>query len=112
MIRLENIFNTPAPKNGTGETVRKIKTFSRYTRIELIRSMSPDNPSKGWYNEEDELVYLAKGFAELEFMDVNVKESRTVQMKEGDILIIPAHSRHRVTKVAPDTYWLAFFYKK
>ena len=49
---------------------------------------------------------VLKGAARLRFGD------ETVEMRPGDFVNIPAHTKHRVEWTAPDepTIWLAVFY--
>ncbi len=76
-------------------------------RIERIISHGHSSPSEFWYDqEEEEWVLILQGSARLEF------EDRTIEMKRGDYIHIPAHQKHRVQWTTPDepTIWLAVFY--
>jgi cupin 2 domain-containing protein len=77
-------------------------------RIERILSRGHTSPESGWYDQDEhEWIVLLQGAAELTFADGQVFE-----LKPGDYLNIPAHTRHRVswTDTARITVWLAVFY--
>ncbi len=77
-------------------------------RIERIVSQGQRSPQRGWYDlDENEWVLILEGAGTLEFSDGTVLE-----MKKGDHVCIPAHSRHRVTWTDPKqkTIWLAVYY--
>lgn len=79
----------------------------RTLRIDRIVSQGHASPEDFWYDQEQhEWVIVLKGAARLSF------EDRTVEMKPGDFLNIPAHKKHRVEWTTPDepTIWLAVFY--
>jgi cupin 2 domain-containing protein len=74
-------------------------------RIERIVSNGASSPEGYWYDQaEDEWVFLHCGTATLQFDD-----GRMVEMKAGDHLFIPAHSKHRVKCVSGDAVWIAMF---
>ncbi|AQQ71084.1 nif11 domain/cupin domain protein [Limihaloglobus sulfuriphilus] len=78
------------------------------TRIERIISRGHESPEDFWYDQEnDEWVIILRGGAVLEF-----EHGRQVQMRPGDYMNIPAHTRHRVvsTDSHNDTVWLAVHY--
>jgi cupin 2 domain-containing protein len=80
---------------------------SSTVRIERIVSDGHTSPIDFWYDQsEQEWVLLISGSAELEF------EDRSVELKTGDYLLIPAHQRHRVTATSTTekTTWLAVFF--
>jgi cupin 2 domain-containing protein len=74
-------------------------------RIERIISTGQASPPGFWYDQpEDEYVVLLAGTARLRFE----KDDRSVELKPGDWVDIPAHVRHRVdsTQQDPPTVWL------
>ena len=76
-------------------------------RIERIVSHGHASPADFWYDQpQAEWVIVLKGAARLRFQD------RTVEMKPGDFVNIPAHKKHRVEWTTPDepTIWLAVHY--
>lgn len=76
-------------------------------RMERIVSHGHSSPTDFWYDQEqDEWVLLIKGAARLRF------EDRVLEMKPGDYINIPAHTKHRVDWTHPDepTIWLVVFY--
>jgi cupin 2 domain-containing protein len=76
--------------------------------IERIVSHGSSSPVDFWYDQaEPEWVLVFRGRATLEFAS-----GELVQLKEGDYLTIPAHTRHRVAETASDTIWLAVYVKK
>ncbi|HKY07587.1 MAG TPA: cupin domain-containing protein [Candidatus Binatia bacterium] len=79
---------------------------SRSTKIEKIVSHSHSSPPGFWYDQaEDEWVVVLRGAAALEF------SGEIVEMTEGDYLLIPRHTRHRVARTSENTIWLAIHVK-
>ena len=77
-------------------------------RIERIVSHGHNSPDGFWYDQPTgEWVIVLKGAARIEF------EGKSVEMKPGDYLDIPAHTKHRVAWTTPDepTIWLAVHYE-
>jgi cupin 2 domain-containing protein len=77
-------------------------------RIERIVSHGHASPQGFWYDQDHhEWVVVLKGAARLRFDD------GIVEMKPGDCINIPAHTRHRVewTTPAEPTIWLAVHYR-
>ena len=75
-------------------------------RIERIVSFGQATPENTWLKERrDEWVIVLKGAAELRFQ----KTRRRVILKEGDYVLIPANTPHRVEWTHPrrKTIWLA-----
>lgn len=61
-----------------------------------------------WYDQaESEWVLLVAGAARLRF------EDKVIEMRPGDFVNIPAHTKHRVEWTSPKekTIWLAVFYE-
>jgi cupin 2 domain-containing protein len=76
-------------------------------RIERIVSHGHASPAGFWYDQDQhEWVVVLKGAATLQF------EDRSLEMRPGDFVNIPAHQKHRVAWTAPDepTIWLAVHY--
>jgi cupin 2 domain-containing protein len=74
-------------------------------KIERIVSQGHCTPAGQWYDQSwDEWVLLLQGKAILAYQDGN-----TVKMQEGDYVVIPAHTLHRVEWTQPEakTVWLA-----
>lgn len=75
--------------------------------IERIVSLGHASPDDFWYDQpRNEWVLLLQGRARLRF------EDRTLEMKPGNFVNIPAHTRHRVEWTTPNepTIWLAIHY--
>lgn len=75
-------------------------------RIERIVSTGQTTPEGEWSDQAwDEWVILLTGTATLRFES----EEKLIDMKPGDYVFIPAHSRHRVeqTDTNEKTVWLA-----
>lgn len=73
--------------------------------IERIVSTGQASPEGHWYNQKrDEWVALLQGEAGLVW-----ENGKTLQMKAGDWVVIPAGERHRVgwTSKQPPCIWLA-----
>ena len=78
----------------------------RDVAIERIVSRGHTSPPDFWYDQDkNEFVLVVSGKARLRFDGVD----ECVQMKSGDYIMIPAHTRHRVEWTSPDedTVWLA-----
>jgi cupin 2 domain-containing protein len=78
-------------------------------RIERIVSHGQASPEGFWYDQaQHEWVVVLEGAARLRFEH----EEGAVEMRRGDFLHIPAHTRHRVEWTTPDepTVWLAVHY--
>jgi cupin 2 domain-containing protein len=75
-------------------------------RIERIVSTGQASPPGFWYEQpDDEFVVLISGAARLRFE----ADDLSLDLKPGDWVEIPAHTRHRVewTQADPPTVWLA-----
>jgi len=82
----------------------------RAVRIERIVSTGQVSPEGFWYDQDEhEWVMVAAGRARLEFENPR----RTVDLRTGGWVHIPAHVRHRVAWTDPEreTVWLAVFYR-
>jgi cupin 2 domain-containing protein len=81
---------------------------SANVRIERIVSRGHNSPEGFWYDQPThEWVLVVQGAARLRFED-----GRTLEMKSGDYVNIPARARHRVewTDDTQPTIWLAIHY--
>ena len=79
-------------------------------RLEKIISKGYKTPNAKWLSESvDEFVLLLKGKAEILF-----ETGQIVELKEGDYLIIPSNTKHKVikTSIRPLCYWLTIHFKK
>jgi cupin 2 domain-containing protein len=77
-------------------------TLFQNRNIKIERILSNDLHNGEWYDQkEDEWVLLLEGEAQLEFAE------SARELKKGDYLFIPAHTRHRVSRTSPDALWLA-----
>ena len=78
-------------------------------RIERIVSHGHASPEGFWYDQDQhEWVVLLKGAARLRFDG----EAPLHEMRPGDFINIPAHTKHRVEWSTSDepTIWLAVYY--
>jgi cupin 2 domain-containing protein len=78
-------------------------------RIERIVSLGHASAEGFWYDQDQsEWVVVLKGTAKLQF------EDRSIEMRPGTYVNIPAHRKHRVEWTTPDepTVWLAVHYGK
>jgi len=102
---IKNIYS-PAFGDKNAETIETLISRNNI-RVERIISNGQASPGGFWYDQaEDEWVILLKGIAELEF-----ENDQTLELAEGDYILIPAHTRHRVrsTSTDPICIWLAVF---
>ncbi len=82
----------------------------KHFRLERILSTGQATPEGQWCDQDwNEWVILLKGGARLRFE----KETKIIELAEGDYLNIPAHCKHRVewTDKEKETIWLALHYK-
>lgn len=78
-------------------------------KIERIVSDGHTSADSFWYDQSKaEWVMLLQGRAEIEYAD-----GRSVRLKPGDYVTIPAHEKHRVSFTSTDekTVWLAVHYQ-
>ncbi|AUJ72162.1 MULTISPECIES: cupin domain-containing protein [unclassified Pseudoalteromonas] len=100
-------FLKDIPADLTEEVFETVLSHSNI-RIERIVSNGHTSPSSGYYDQdENEWVLVLQGCAELIFGD-----GKTITLKAGDSLNIPAHQKHKVsyTDTLEPTIWLAIFY--
>ena len=72
-------------------------------KIERIVSHSHSSPEGFWYDQSrDEWVIVLRGSALLEFTG-----GELIELKEGDYLMIPRRTRHRINRTSHETIWLA-----
>jgi len=77
-------------------------------KIKRIVSQGHTSPENGWYDQkENEWVIVLEGAGSILF-----ESGVEVNLKKGDYLNIPAHTRHKVTWTDPNsiTIWLAIHY--
>ena len=98
-----NLFDLPAPLPSSEQFDDLIPDHG--IKIERIVSSGQTTPPGQWYDQNrDEWVVLIQGRAELEYAD-----GQTRSLLPGDHILIPAHTRHRVsiTSSDPPCIWLA-----
>ncbi len=101
-----NIF-TKIPKDLDEEFFEKLISQDNI-KIQRIISKGHTSPKSGWYNQnENEWVIILQGEAILSF------EEKDINLKVGDYINIPAHTKHKVSWTKPNTQtiWLAVHYK-
>jgi cupin 2 domain-containing protein len=104
---MTNIF-ADLPSHLPEELTQKLLQDNRL-RIERIISHGHSSPADFWYDQDEaEWVIVLIGAARLQF------EDRTIEMKTGDFIHIPAHMKHRIQWTTPDepTVWLAVSYQE
>ena len=96
-----NLFDT-LPATHNSEDLQTLFRC-RSARVERIVSHHHASAPGFWYDQAgSEWVAVLQGEATLEFTD-----GRLLEMRAGDWLHIPAHSRHRIQRTGPTTIWLA-----
>ena len=98
------------PEELPNELYEKIICNSSF-KLERIISKAHSTTKGQWYDQgKDEWVILLKGSAGIAIEG----EERTVVLKPGDYMHLPAHLRHRVewTDPATETVWLALHYEQ
>ena len=84
-------------------------TSNESVRIERIVSTGHTTPEGFWYDsDQHEWVTVLRGEAKLLFEG----DSQPLHLVEGDHVMIPAHTRHRVTwtSTTGPTVWLAVYF--
>lgn len=107
--RIHNLFDS-IPDTLREELFQTLAE-SGNARIERIISDGHATPSGEWYDQGwDEWVLLVSGGATLLFDD----GARSMVLKPGDHVMIPAGCRHRVERTDPGqkTIWLAVHFGK
>lgn len=102
---IENVFSS-VPEHLPQEVVHTLLQ-AQDVSIERIVSHGHSSPSDFWYEQpQHEWVLVLQGAAKLQF------EDRTLEMKPGDYINIPAYEKHRVAWTTPDqpTLWLCIWY--
>jgi cupin 2 domain-containing protein len=103
-MKVSNLFDA-IPRHLPQELMQDLVRTPHVT-IERIVSRGHRSAERFWYDQGwDEWVLLVSGNARLAFADPPM----TMNLKPGDHLLIPAHTRHRVAWTAEhmDTVWLA-----
>ncbi|HEX9971203.1 MAG TPA: cupin domain-containing protein [bacterium] len=106
-IMKKNIFEN-IPEKIPEEVFETIISVPGVT-IERIVSKGHASPGDFWYDQaKNEWVIVLKGHALLTFFE----GAKSVDLKPGDYIKIPAHCMHRVEWTDPDaaTIWLAIHY--
>ncbi|WP_020560187.1 cupin domain-containing protein [Thiofilum flexile] len=94
------------PKDLSNEVFETL-LHAEQLRIERIVSKGHSSPPDFWYDQaEHEWVLVLQGEA------IVALEDKSITLKAGDYLNIPAHVKHRVEWTTPEqeTIWLAIFY--
>ena len=102
---MSNLFSN-IPSNLPEELIETL-IQSDGVRIERIVSHGHASPEGFWYDQDEhEWVMVLQGAARLQL------EDKTVDLRPGDHINLPAHTKHRVewTKRDEQTVWLAVFY--
>lgn len=101
MNNLYNVFKN-IKFSSDGEIEEKIYEDES---LKIIRTMSLDQVTDFYDQEELEIVFLLGGVAEIEYDD-----GRTISLEKGDTLEIKPHEIHRV-KSQEKAIWLCIFKK-
>ena len=99
-----NLFDISGLETGPGEVFETLLSSGDF-RLERIVTLTPYAEPGEWYDQElDEWVVLLQGSAVLEY-----KSGKTVEMRSGDHLFIPAHKVHRIkqSSAKESCIWLA-----
>ena len=92
-----NLFDIQSPETGESFTTLLSKKY-----VKIVRIVSSNQIEPVTYNQdEDEWAVVLEGEAVLEL------GGERITLKQGDTLLIPAHTPHTVLKTQQDTVWLA-----
>jgi cupin 2 domain-containing protein len=103
-MTISNIYSN-IPKENNEEIFEVINSIGK-VKIERIVSRGQRSPDGFWYDQtQDEWVMMLTGSAGIRFFD----NEEIVELKPGDYLLIPAHTKHRVEYTSSQTHtiWLA-----
>jgi len=99
-IQSESIFHGTGGAPGTEDFLTLLESGN--VKIQRIVSHASATAENEWYDQaHSEWVLVVRGRAVLEF-----EESQRMELKEGDYLNLPPHTRHRVNETGPETIWL------
>ncbi len=104
---MNNLFSNLPTKNLPNELFETLQAGKQF-KLERIISTGQTTPENQWYDQaQTEWVVLLKGQARLLFEDNN-----EVTLTPGDHLLIPAHTKHRVSWTTPNEtcIWLALHF--
>jgi len=107
-LKKSNIYSA-ASMPGDGSEFSEILLHHDNFIVERILSKGQVTPTGQWYDQgNDEWVILLQGEAQLEFSG-----SEKIILHQGDYLLIPSHTLHRViyTSSDPGCIWLALHSK-
>jgi cupin 2 domain-containing protein len=97
LLQRGNLYDGEQPTQG-----ELFKTLSKLRQIKIERILSSNRPDDTLYDQaHDEWVVLVRGTATLEVA------SETVELEEGDYLVLTAHTPHRVLAASAGALWLA-----
>ena len=95
-----NIFNYTIPEFG-----ENFKTLLEDKDINISQIVSSDKvEQKEYCQSKDEFVVLLDGKATLKI------EDKTITLKKGDCMHIPAKTKHTILKTSKGALWLAIYY--
>ena len=101
---ITNLF--PAPSGHGEEDIAPI-IQTQHLNLEHIVSRGQVSLRGFWYDQMDpEWILLARGTATLEFEGAGM-----LDLRAGDSLTIPAHTKHRVAEVSKDAVWVALHFR-
>ena len=101
--RLDNLFaDAEAPEQG-----ERFETWLGHRGLQVERIISSAGSDGALYDQAwDEWVVLLRGEAEVEV------EGRRRSLAAGDVLWLPAHTRHQVCSTSAGALWLAVHDKR
>lgn len=108
-MNASNLFEA-IPANLPDELVEVLAEGQGHVRIVRLVSQGHASVDGFWYDQEEhEWVVLLSGHAVLRIEEPATGEINSVELKPGDWLHLPPHTKHRVESTAPDeaTVWLA-----
>ncbi|MEI8204355.1 MAG: cupin domain-containing protein [Bacteroidota bacterium] len=104
-ISVKNLFSSDKFSLDNSVELTEIILKNSNITIERIVSNGQHSADGFWYDQmQDEWVMLLTGSAQLQF-----EGNKTINLKSGDYILIPAHCKHRVnsTSAEPKCFWLA-----
>ena len=106
MIKVENIFRAIEGELGNEDFLTLLDSDN--VKVQRVVSHAASSPEEFWYDQAHaEWVMIVRGEATLEF-----ESGQRIEMKEGDYVTIPPHTRHRVDQTGQETIWLVVHLKQ
>lgn len=108
-MEVKNFYSRP--EGNLPEEINEVLESGLYFKMERIISDGHRTPKDKVYDSPYyEWVIVLKGSGKLKFIYEDGEEK--IEMNEGDYILIPPHTQHRVIDTSNNTFWLAIYFDK